>query len=121
MAGSVGSLWTLAVKEKKLERFGDVRSTSPFNAEFSPDGRWMAYTLRTGDSANVYVEPIPATGSKFQITTRNGHHPIWMPDGKGLSFRVAPASATQSSLSQTLEVQVVLNWFEELKRLVSSQ
>ena len=173
MAGSVGSLWTLAVLDKRVEPFGDVRSTSPLNAEFSPNGRWMAYTLRTGDSANVFVEPIPATGAKSQISTRNGHHPIWMPDGKGLSFRVgpnqqvvvsvdataafsfgnpvpaigrglpaiifggsrpydltrdgttfftvAPASATQSSLSQTLEVQIVLNWFEELNRLVSSQ
>ena len=36
-------------------------------------------------------------------------------------FTVAPASATQSSFSQTLEIQVVLNWFEELKRLVSSE
>ena len=41
--------------------------------------------------------------------------------GRTTFFTVAPASATQSSLSQTLEVQIALNWFEELKRLVSSE
>jgi hypothetical protein len=48
----------------------------------------VAYTLR-GQGADIYVEPFPATGGgKRQITTGNGHHPVWLPDGKGLSFRV---------------------------------
>ena len=50
--------------------FGDERSTAPFNSEFSPEGRWLAYTLRTGNLANVYVEPYPATGAKYQITNQ---------------------------------------------------
>ncbi|MDA1092545.1 MAG: protein kinase [Acidobacteria bacterium] len=82
------SLWTFSLADKKAEPFGDVRSTSPLNAEFSPDGRWVAYTLRTLSGANVYVEPFPATGAKYQITTVNGHHPLWLPGGTGLSYRV---------------------------------
>ncbi len=36
----------------------------------------------------VEGQPFPATGSKFQIsrTEEDGHHPIWSPDGKELSF-----------------------------------
>jgi hypothetical protein len=71
---------------------------APFNSAFSPDGQWLAYTLR-GQGANVFVEPVPATGAKYQITTTNGHHPVWLPDGKG----------------------IVVNWFEELKRLVPAK
>ena len=37
----------------------------------------------------VYVEPYPATGAKYQITTVNGHHPVWLSDGKELSYRVS--------------------------------
>jgi hypothetical protein len=162
------SLWTFSMKEKTAARFGDVRSVSPFNSAFSPDGRWVAYTLR-GAGANIYVEPFPATGAKYQITTENGHHPVWLPDGKGLSYRVsnneqvvvsvdtisgftfanprpalpvglpgtvttgsgsyditrdgsaflaiAPASAALPTAVEAQEIHIVLNWFEELKRL----
>ena len=84
VAGPSASLWTFSISDKKAVPFGDVRSTAPLNSEFSPDGRWLAYTLRTGNLANVYVEPYPATGAKYQITTGNGHHPVWLFDGKGL-------------------------------------
>jgi serine/threonine-protein kinase len=161
------SLWTMSAKDRKALPFGDARSTSPFNAVFSPDGRWVAYTLRTDTSANVYVEPFPANGAKYQITTDNGHHPIWLPEGKGLTYRVStsqqvsisvstqpsftfgnPTPATTGQLPTVVsvgprsydlardgsrflvvapaasgppaapEVRIVLNWFEELKRLV---
>ncbi len=85
------SLWTFSIPEKKATVFGAVRSTAPLNSEFSPDGRWLAYTLRTASTANVYVEPFPATGAKMQITTTNGHHPVWLRDGEQLSFRVGAA------------------------------
>jgi serine/threonine-protein kinase len=166
------SLWTFSMKDRTAARFGDAQSTAPFNSAFSPDGRWIAYTLR-GLSANVYVEPFPATGGKYQITTGNGHHPVWLPDGTGLSYRVsnneqvvvtvdttsgftfgnpqpalpvglpgivttgsgsyditrdgsaflavAPASTAQPALLDAQEINIVLNWFEELKRLVPTK
>ena len=89
------------MSEKKALRFGDVRSTAPLNSEFSPDGRWLAYTLRDGTSANVYVEPYPATGAKYQITTGNGHHPVWLPDTKGLSYRVSGNQQVVVSVNTT--------------------
>jgi hypothetical protein len=163
------SLWTFSMKDKTAKRFGDAQSIALFNSAFSPDGRWLAYTLR-GKGANIYVEPFPATGAKYQITTANGHHPVWMPDGKGLSYRVSnsdqmvvavdgtssftfgneqralpvglpgivttgsssyditrdgsaflavgPASGGQAAAVDDQEIDIVLNWFEELKRLV---
>ena len=87
MTASGASLWTLSLPEKKSERFGTVESFAPLNSEFSPDGRWLAYTQRTSTAANIFVEPVPATGEKVQITTNNGHHPVWLPSG--LSYRIA--------------------------------
>ena len=72
-------------RKRRRYRLATYGRRLPLNSEFSPDGRWLAYTLRTGNLANVYVEPYPATGAKYQITTGNGHHPVWLPDGKGLS------------------------------------
>ena len=170
MVGLVASLWTFSLPDKKAAPFGDVRSVAPLNSEFSPDGRWLAYTLRAFNSANVYVEPFPATGAKYQVTTSNGHHGVWLPDGKGLSFRVAsseqvvvrvyttlgfsagnpvsvvagglptidqgvnrtydvmrdgsrfvtvaPASSNRSRVVESSEIEIVLSWFEQVRRLV---
>jgi len=91
ITGSSASLWVFSLQDKKAAPFGEVQSSNPLNSVFSPDGQWVAYTLRIGTpvaTANVYVEPFPATGAKYQISNDNGHHPIWMPDGGALSYRV---------------------------------
>jgi WD40 repeat protein len=96
------SLWTYSVAEKKATRVSDLQSTSPFNSEFSPDGRWLAYTLRTPNSANIWVEPFPATGAnRHQLTTINGHHPVWLPRGEGLSFRIGNTEQVVVPVSMT--------------------
>ena len=82
------SLWTLSLADKTPVRFGDVRSSSPFNSEFSPDGKRIAYTLRSSSDASVFVEPFPATGAKNQIARDTSHHPLWSHDGKELSYRM---------------------------------
>src|SRR5207244_1144672 len=72
--GASASLWTFSVKDKKAAPFCEVRSSSPLNSEFSPDGRWVAYTLRE-NFATIYVQPFPATGAKYQISKDDfGHH-----------------------------------------------
>lgn len=91
------SLWTHSLVEKKATRFGDLQSTAALNSEFSPDGRWMACTLRTATTANIWVEPFPATGTdKHQITTSNGHHALWLPGGEGLTYRVGATDLVTS-------------------------
>jgi len=34
----------------------------------------------------IYVEPFPPTGSKYQITTTGGMSPLWSPDGKQIFY-----------------------------------
>jgi Tol biopolymer transport system component len=166
-------LWTLSIPDRKTEPFGDVRSTTPTNAIFSRDHRWVAYTAyeqpRTG---GIFVQPFPATGAKYQISYGAGSQPLWSPDGKELLYSraegdfgavsvttqptfavgnpvpvprggmvtigsasprrfdmtpdgrilgIVPGGQTPSGAAAAPEIQVVLNWFEELKARVTSK
>ena len=62
---------------------------SPFNeyqAQFSSDGEWMAYQSNESGQFQVYVQPIPATGAKRQISTLGGSRPRWRRDGTELFY-----------------------------------
>src|SRR5262249_20400630 len=48
-----------------------VRNTL-WQSEFSPDGRWLAYMSEESGSPEVFVEPFPATGARWQVSTRGG-------------------------------------------------
>jgi eukaryotic-like serine/threonine-protein kinase len=56
------------------------------HAQFSPDGRWMAYSSDESGRAEVYVQPIPLTGAKWQISASGGGLPRWRKDGKELYY-----------------------------------
>ena len=60
--------------------------------QFSPDGNWVAYTSTESGRPEVYVQPFPATGAKWQVSTAGGEQPRWRADGKEL-FYLAPDRA----------------------------
>jgi len=64
-------------------QFAEVR------ARFSPDGRWVAYQSNESGRAEIYVQPFPSPGGKWQISTEGGSEPQWHPDGTALYY-VAP-------------------------------
>jgi Tol biopolymer transport system component len=89
VASNVVSLM-MSLDDRKVVPFGDVRSTQPVNAVFSPDGKWIAYTVRgPGSVGQIYVQPFPPTGAIYQITRgtdKNAHHPFWSRDGRELYY-----------------------------------
>jgi hypothetical protein len=56
------------------------------NGVLSPNGRWIAYQSSEITQTQVYVQPFPPAGGRFQISTNGGFHPIWRPDGRELYF-----------------------------------
>jgi len=58
-------------------------------AQFSPDGRWVAYTSTESGRLEVYVQPFPATGARWQVSTAGGEQARWRRDGREL-FYLAP-------------------------------
>lgn len=63
--------------------------STPFNehsARFSPNGKWVAYVSNESGPEEVYVQPYPPDGTKWQVSTRDGTAPRWAADGKTLFF-----------------------------------
>ena len=64
----------------------------------------------------------PPTGAVYQVSKEDdGHHPWWSHDGREPALiGVVPVGQGASGKTNASEIQVVLNWAEELKRLVPS-
>jgi serine/threonine-protein kinase len=156
-------IWVLRMADRKAQPF----LRTPFNEEsprFSPDGRWLAYISDESGRFEVYVQPYPGSGGKWQISTEGGAEPVWNPNGRELFYRTENKMmvvdiSTQSSFSAgkprvlfsepylptpiipanydvsldgqrflmlkpieqeaaPTQINVVLNWFEELKQKV---
>jgi eukaryotic-like serine/threonine-protein kinase len=63
-------------------------------AQFSPDGQWVAYVSDESGKLEVYVQPMPATGGKWQVSTSGGDQPPWRKDGKELYYLAADGKLT---------------------------
>jgi serine/threonine-protein kinase len=60
---------------------------SEYNADISPDGRWIAYDSNESGQMEVYVRPFPAVDSgRWQISSEGGTRPLWSRSGRELFF-----------------------------------
>jgi serine/threonine-protein kinase len=61
------------------------------DAEFSPDGRFLAYTSTDGGVLGVYVRDLE-TGATTPVSRRGGHMSKWSRDGKELIYEAGQFS-----------------------------
>jgi Tol biopolymer transport system component len=54
--------------------------------EFSPDGKWMAYSSNESGRYEIYVRPFPGPGGQWQISTAGGISPRWRPDSREVYY-----------------------------------
>jgi Tol biopolymer transport system component/predicted Ser/Thr protein kinase len=83
--GTVGIVALPAEGERKPEPLV-VTAFANSRARFSPDGRWFAYQSNESGRDEVYVQPFPATGAKWQISTAGGRTPFWTDHGHRVVF-----------------------------------
>jgi Tol biopolymer transport system component len=57
--------------------------------QFSPDGKWIAYTSNESGAWQVYVRSFPDTGGKWPVSTNGGVQPRWRSNQKQL-FYISP-------------------------------
>jgi Tol biopolymer transport system component len=111
--GGTNHLFVYSLDTKTSAPFGDVRSPRLISPTFSPDGRWVAYTVTTTAGQNqVFVQPFPATGAKYLVGS--GARPQWSPAGKEILFyrnegTFAKTVITQPGFSLSNEVALPFN------------
>lgn len=81
-------LWYVTIPELKASQFLKAASTLK-SAQFSPDGKWVAYASNESGRWEIYVTSFPDARGKWQVSNAGGDQPKWRSDGKEL-FYLAP-------------------------------
>jgi Tol biopolymer transport system component len=74
---------------------------SEHGARFSPDGRWMGYVSDETGRPEVYVQPFPPSGARWQISTGGGEDPAWGRDGRELLYVRPDGMLTATTVEST--------------------
>jgi Tol biopolymer transport system component len=81
-----------------LPRTGDAKpfplvatAAAESGARFSPDGRFLAYASDESGREEVFVQPFPATGVKWQVSSAGGFEAAWRGDGRELFYVASDA------------------------------
>jgi dipeptidyl aminopeptidase/acylaminoacyl peptidase len=86
------------------------------DAQFSPDGKWIAYESNQSGRSEIYVQPFPNGRTYGPLSSRGGTQVRWRSDAKEL-FYIAPDSRLMSvpiqldSSRNTLEAQAAVPLF----------
>ena len=83
---TTNDIWVLRLSDRKAEPFLKT-GFSEAAVRFSPDGRRVAYTSDEAGRNEIYVQPFPGPGGKWQISTEGGTEAIWNPNGRELFYR----------------------------------
>ncbi len=79
-------LWVLPLSGERKPRPVLNSPFSESDGRFSPDGKYLAYVSDETGRQEVFVQPFPPTGPKWQISTAGGSSPRWRRDGKEILF-----------------------------------
>ncbi len=92
-------LWLLPVEgDRTPVRFAQTPGVDHY-AQFSPDGKWMAYSSIARGLSEVFVQPVPGTGALWQVSRGGGTMPRWRRDGKELYYRSGDGQLIAVSVS----------------------
>ena len=61
-------------------------SANEHHAQFSPDGKWIAYQSDESGRDEVYLQPFPGPGGRSPMSTNGGVQVRWRRDGKELFY-----------------------------------
>ncbi|PYS36143.1 MAG: hypothetical protein DMG14_25305 [Acidobacteria bacterium] len=75
------------------------------NSSISHDGSWLAYSANESGRNEIYVQPFPPTGAKYQVSFGGGRSPLWSPDGRQLFYLQGQANGTQQIVSVDVQTQ----------------
>jgi len=75
-------LWALPLDGDK-RRFPVLQSAfDEMDAQFSPDGRWIAHESNQSGRSEIVVRPFPQSRGQWQVSTSGGSQPRWRAEDK---------------------------------------
>jgi serine/threonine protein kinase/Tol biopolymer transport system component len=75
------------------------------DGRLSPDGHWIAYVSDESGRNEVYVQPFPPSGGKWQVSTTGGMLPNWRSDGKEIVFAIGESGSSDLTVN-AVEIRV---------------
>lgn len=97
-------LWVYSFVDGKSREF--LKATASLrNAQFSPDGKWVAYSSNESGRWEVYVTTFPDARGKWQVSTDGGEQPRWRGDGKEIYFLSSDAKLMAVSVDTKTEFE----------------
>ena len=78
-----GTTWVMSLTGDRTPR---VFVKGGVSAEFSPDGKWIAYQSAESGNLEVYLAPFPGPGPRIPVSAGGGESPIWSRDGSELFY-----------------------------------
>lgn len=95
--GAINELWMLPTKGGEPTRF-TTNEKGDRVAQWSPDGKWVAFLSQRDGSPNYQLYVIPAAGGEARRLT-NAENPVsafrWSPDGGYIGYTAADAKSKQ--------------------------
>jgi Tol biopolymer transport system component len=92
-------IWVYNTESRQAEAL--LASTyREMHPQFSPDGRWIAYTSTESSRDQVYIIDYPGLAQKVQVSRDGGQMPRWRQDGRELYFISASDSMTALGVSE---------------------
>lgn len=79
-------LWLLPLLENGKPTPLIRTPSNEFQAQISPDGKWLAYASDETGSLEIYVDTFPTPERRRQISTNGGSEPQWRGDGRELFY-----------------------------------
>jgi len=82
-----------------------------FDARFSPDGRWVAYTSNESGRNEIYVRQLSGSSAsgRWQVSIAGGTGPRWRRDGKELYYLSADNTVMAAGMALSGSVAVISN------------
>src|SRR4029453_3404102 len=80
-------IWLLSVDGSAPPRRWFESASNEFNAEFSPDGRFLLYVSDESGRREVYVRPYPGPGGKIQVSNQGGNEATGSSNGREILYR----------------------------------
>jgi eukaryotic-like serine/threonine-protein kinase len=93
-----GDIWVLPLTGDRKPFPFLATPANEWQGRLSPDVSWIAYVSNETGRNEVYVQPFPSGGGKWQISTGGGLQPRWRRDGKEL-FYLAPTEGADLRLT----------------------